>query len=60
MSAVMPSAVSIAPPRGGLLTGQMWSVLFAFVLIVSVGVPFSRCSTSLCPLTTRSTYPLTG
>ena len=39
MSAVMPSSVSIAPPRGGLLTGQMWSVLLAFVVIVSVGEP---------------------
>ncbi|MFM9915072.1 MAG: urea ABC transporter permease subunit UrtC [Rhizobacter sp.] len=42
MSAVLPkvaSAPSVSAPIGGLLTGRMWSVLLAFVLIVSVAVP---------------------
>jgi len=42
MSAVMPGTSSTSPlsaPAGGLLTGRMWSLLMAFVLIVSVAVP---------------------
>ena len=42
MSAVMPGTSSTSPlsaPAGGLLTGRMWSLLLAFVLIVSVAVP---------------------
>ena len=40
MSAVLPTPASPpSAPIGGLLTGRMWSVLFAFVLIVSVAVP---------------------
>ena len=42
MSAVLPTPVTASPlsaPIGGLLTGKMWGVLFAFVLIVSVAVP---------------------
>ncbi|MDO9315877.1 MAG: urea ABC transporter permease subunit UrtC [Burkholderiaceae bacterium] len=42
MSAVVPTPASspaVSAPIGGLLTGKMWSVLFAFVLIVSVAVP---------------------
>ena len=42
MSTVVPGTSSTSPlsaPAGGLLTGRMWSLLLAFVLIVSVAVP---------------------
>ncbi len=45
MSAVLTTPASspaVSAPIGGLLTGRMWGVLFAFVLIVSVAVPLTN------------------